>query len=669
MKRVSFCIIILLGTVYLSAQENYLLYNSYLAHISAANSSLRLNEKMEAKRWLNNAPEQFRGWEWNYLSKRIDGSIKIIDLKDVAPTKIAYSNNGKFIAFGDTKGTIHIHNSETLEEVKLISGHLNSVYSVKFNPDDTKLISCSRDTTIRIWDFNSGNELSKIFTGARGLADVDISPDGKKIIFCSWYLKESGVNGLISLYDFETNEKIWTTDYNTHPLVAVKFSADGERFAVGSWEANASIWELGNLSNPKIFDFSDVKEYSAVDNIAFSPDGKFIAVATKNATPRVWEIETGKLVYELRGHQKPVISIAYSMDGKQLYTSGNDATIIIWNAESGKKISRIFGHEDNVSSISTSPDGKYFITSSADKTVRLWNAENGLEFSDPNGRHKDIMYAFDLSDDGKILATGGPDSTLSIWNAETGKLISNYPVLDAIVNAAALSPDNKYVAVCNWNPAVKIYDTQTGKLYRELTGMNYGSGKLFYSNDGKFVSAISQKKELYVWQVEGGDMVAKLPLESRPFALAVSNNSKIIATGEDNGKIILWDAESFEKILEINAHKGAPNEVVFSKDDKTFFSGGEDKIVKMWDVQTGKLIKEFDGHNQRVYTLDISPDGKRLATGSSDLTVKLWDIETGEPTLILSDFTNPVYQVRFYPDGKSLIVNSMGVEIVLYRTE
>ncbi|MBK6914024.1 MAG: hypothetical protein IPH11_10355 [Ignavibacteriales bacterium] len=99
------------------------MYNSYLAHISAANSSLRLNEKMEAKRWLNNAPEQFRGWEWNYLSKRIDGSIKIIDLKDVAPTKIAYSNNGKFIAFGDTKGTIHIHNSETLEEVKLISGH------------------------------------------------------------------------------------------------------------------------------------------------------------------------------------------------------------------------------------------------------------------------------------------------------------------------------------------------------------------------------------------------------------------------------------------------------------------------------------------------------------------------------------------------------------------
>ena len=43
-------------------------YQSYLAHISAANSSLRLNEKKEANRWLKNAPLKYRGWEWNYLN-------------------------------------------------------------------------------------------------------------------------------------------------------------------------------------------------------------------------------------------------------------------------------------------------------------------------------------------------------------------------------------------------------------------------------------------------------------------------------------------------------------------------------------------------------------------------------------------------------------------------
>jgi len=196
MKSITICWLSFFIVINLTAQSD-IEYQSYLAHISAANSSLRLNEKKEAKRWLDNTPEQHRGWEWNYLNNRIDGSIAKFELKDDSPTKINYSHDGKYVAFGDTKGIIHILNSKTLDKVKTISGHLNSVYSVKFSPDDTKLISCSRDTTIRIWDFNSSEEIAIIKTEGRGLADVDISPDGKKLVYCSWYLKENGVTPIL----------------------------------------------------------------------------------------------------------------------------------------------------------------------------------------------------------------------------------------------------------------------------------------------------------------------------------------------------------------------------------------------------------------------------------------------------------------------------------------
>lgn len=69
-----------------------------------------------------------------------------------------------------------------MKRFKKISGHLTSVYSVNFPPGDTKLISCSRDTTIRIWDFNGSKEIAMIKTEGRGLASVDISPDGKSLI-------------------------------------------------------------------------------------------------------------------------------------------------------------------------------------------------------------------------------------------------------------------------------------------------------------------------------------------------------------------------------------------------------------------------------------------------------------------------------------------------------
>ena len=152
MKSITACWLSLFIITNITAQTDKA-YQSYLAHISAANSSLRLNEKKEAKRWLQNAPQQYRGWEWNYQKGRIDGSFAVFEFKDDAPTKISYSNDGKYVACGDSKGIIYILNAQTFEEVKQITGHLNSVYSVKFSLDDTKIISCSRDTTIRILGF------------------------------------------------------------------------------------------------------------------------------------------------------------------------------------------------------------------------------------------------------------------------------------------------------------------------------------------------------------------------------------------------------------------------------------------------------------------------------------------------------------------------------------
>jgi len=137
MKSITICWLSFFIIINLTAQPD-IEYQSYLAHISAANSSLRLIEKKEAKHWLENVPKQYRGGEWNYLNNRIDGSVAKFELKDDAPTKICYSNDGKFIFFGDTKGIIHVHRTQTLDEVKQIMEHLNSVYLLKFSPATTK---------------------------------------------------------------------------------------------------------------------------------------------------------------------------------------------------------------------------------------------------------------------------------------------------------------------------------------------------------------------------------------------------------------------------------------------------------------------------------------------------------------------------------------------------
>lgn len=643
-------------------------YESYIAHIAAANSSLRLDEKSDAKRWIDNTPKNYRGWEWEYLSRNSDRSLVKFELKEGTPAKLAVSPSGKIIAFGDSKGLIHLLESDSMRELTEIRGHSAAVYSVKFSPDEQSLISCSRDSTIKIWDISTGSEIRSIFAGGYGLADIDISPDGKSILYCSWYLKD-GVKGFVRLYDFVTGEKNWETEYNTHPLVAARFSPDGKLFAIGSWEWNVAVWRISELqSPPKIFDFNDVPSYSAVDDLAFSPDSKLIAAATKNTVPRIWNIENKSELMELKGHRKPVLSVAWSRDGSIVYTSGDDGTIVAWNSKTAASTGKLFGHDDRITSIVVSPESGILYSSSADGTVRKWDTQPLNYFTQTEFRNR-VIYAFSLDKKGERLVTNGPDSSLTVWSTITGKQLITFNALNNLVNDAVFSPDGKIIAACNWSKIIRLFDSKSGLLLKELVGMGGGSPKIRFSPDGKQCAAVSTEKAVCVWDVESGKMTGNLPLESRPFSLAYSPDGKYLISGEANGTVTIIDAEKMVEKVSFKAGSVSIHAIKVDKNNKYLFTGGDDRVVRKWDFNTLEMVKEYAGHSQRVYCLDISPDEKRMITGSSDLTVKFWDIETGVQLLTLSDFTNPIYNVIYFPHGKSFIVNSSGNEIKIYSTE
>jgi hypothetical protein len=160
-------------------------YQSYLAHIAAANASLRLNEAGEAKRWLASAPEKYRGWEWRYLNARSDNSIATITFSDAPPNRVNYSPDGKTLIAAMPDTTIRLFDATSKKEIKRLLGHKNSVYDAKISPDGLRAASCSRDGTIRAWNLSTGKEDWQASGGGQGLADIDISPDGKHVAYSS----------------------------------------------------------------------------------------------------------------------------------------------------------------------------------------------------------------------------------------------------------------------------------------------------------------------------------------------------------------------------------------------------------------------------------------------------------------------------------------------------
>ncbi|MEH2269867.1 MAG: NB-ARC domain-containing protein [Nostoc sp.] len=133
------------------------------------------------------------------------------------------------------------------------------------------------------------------------------------------------------------------------------------------------------------------------------------------------------------------------------------------------------------------------------------------------------------------------------------------------------------------------------------------------------------------------------------FSVAFSPNGKLLATGDTNGEIRLYEVANSQQLMTCKGHAGWVWSVSFSPDGQVLASGGNDQTIKLWDVSTGQCFKTLEGHSGGVRSVTFSPDGQVLASGSDDQTVKLWNITTGKCLKSLQEVGCSVWSVAFSP--------------------
>ncbi|QHG21028.1 NACHT domain-containing protein [Nostoc sp. ATCC 53789] len=141
-------------------------------------------------------------------------------------------------------------------------------------------------------------------------------------------------------------------------------------------------------------------------------------------------------------------------------------------------------------------------------------------------------------------------------------------------------------------------------------------------------------------------------------SVSFSSNEDLLATGDFNGEIRLWQITEKKQRLVFKEHTNWVRSVSFSPDGKTIASGSDDKTVKIWDVNTGQCLFTLEEHTARVQSVNFSPDGKTITSGSDDKTVKIWDVNTGQCLLTLGEHASRVRSVSFSPDGKTIASGS-----------
>ncbi|MBV8885154.1 MAG: hypothetical protein JO235_14325 [Chroococcidiopsidaceae cyanobacterium CP_BM_RX_35] len=177
-----------------------------------------------------------------------------------------------------------------------------------------------------------------------------------------------------------------------------------------------------------------------------------------------------------------------------------------------------------------------------------------------------------------------------------------------------------------------------------------------------------QRLNLHLCNFSGSDLAKSTFTEnfSYIFAIAASQDGKLIATFDTHSKIRLWRVADGQQLLVWDGHLGWSRAVTFSLQGDTLVSGGEDGTIKLWELSDGRCRQTLQGHIGVVLSVACSPRGNTLVSGGEDGTVKLWELSDGRCHQTLQGHSSWVLSVAYSPQGKTLVSSSADRTIKLW---
>ncbi|CAE6517378.1 unnamed protein product [Rhizoctonia solani] len=565
---------------------------------------------------------------WDALTCRATiGPLK----RHTAPVStIVISPDSTHICSGSQDRTLCIWDSQNGHLIAgPLEGHTDMVRSVDYSPDGLWIASGARDNTVRIWSSQNGYEGGKVMKGQDGrIYSVTFSPDGS--------LLATGSNSLIHLWDPHHGRLIGDplkghTDY----ITAVEFTPDGRYLVSGSNDSTMRVWDVDSRQTV----FGPFQEQPlGINDIAVSPDGTCIASGDLDGPIRLWDIRSGS-ARSFLGHTG-IMSVAFSPDGTRLISGSWDTSVRIWELQGRSPVrqvveSRSEGHKDWVRSVSFSPCGTYLISGSDDMTVRIWNSQSGRLIGNPLRGHKGRVLSVETSADSSHILSVSDDRAMHVWDLKGGNLGTTFGPIET--------------------------DSHIDEIYQELW-------PTVFSWDDRKLACGSYSGRIYMYQ-DNRQLFVSSGSESSVYSLAFAPGSLYFVSGHRDGGILVWDANSGERLLgPLLGHSKLVSSLAFSPDGSLIASGSYDKTLRLWNAQTGIPVGDsLLGHTGGVTCIAFSPNGAYIVSGSHDKSVHVRDAATGRSTAVFNGHTDQVLSVSISPDGNQIASGSADMTMRLWR--
>jgi len=530
-------------------------------------------------------------------------------------------------------------------ELVVQKGHGFKITCFAFSPDGKFIVSGSMDNTLKLWDIQTGKEI-RTLTGHKGIINsVTFSENGKFILSTS-------SDRTVKQWDFETGIEIRTFSGHTERVLNAIYYSDDSEIISGSDDNVIKFWDI--KSGKEIKTIEGRKTY--IESIDFSKDGKYALSGSKDNKIRYVDLSSGEIVKNFQGKFMVLGFLSFSKDGK-MALSGDGVDMVLWNIEKQQELRNFKGHNNTVNYVSFSNDGKLGLSvCSQEDKFNIWELESGKLLKSITSQG---VYSAVFSPDNKFILTGHLTElgagVLKLWNTNKGTEVKTFAGYASSITSADFFPDGKsFITTSGFGKySVRKWDLFPGIDLKPLPDNGKTAQCVAISSDGKIIATGNTDNSITIWDAESlSEMITLTGHKLNVKSIKFSNNGKYLISGSLDNMIKIWDISSGN---EIGSLIGFTSSFSISRDDKLIVTGSNE-LIRLFDLENMKKILSMTGHTDSVMCVSISPDGDLTVSGSLDGTVKIWETKNGTLVKDLIKIPNPIYSVLFSGDEKFILL-------------
>lgn len=426
-------------------------------------------------------------------------------------------------------------------------------------------------------------------------------------------------------------------------VVSVAFPpVAGKAFSVGE-DRSIRIWDLESgrcLKNLRTFAFVPVAG-------AFSPDGKLAATSYGDAfkTVDLWNMDQAQLLRRYQG--MGATSVCFSPNSGYLAASGSTGLIRILDTSSDKLIRELPQSTAGISALALLDEANRLVVGTEDGRLMVISVESQNPLFTVSA-HQGQISCMDLSLEGEVILTGGTDEVVRLWEAASGKELMRYVGHRGTIVTVHFIADGDYIVSTSGDGTMKIWDSTSGRCYRTIIAQAGEVTCCAASSDGKRLVTGGAHGAVRLWSLDTGwfakDFLEPALCRPKTFGELVGLHSSFDAAIQDFNAA--WRKGRGEEALA--CFERVRNVPGFSWSREAILVRNALHGVSRERLKSATFVRSFDGHDDAVASLSPSPDSLTVLTGGLDGTAAIWDVVTGRCVRRFK-VNSPVKEVLFLP--------------------